>query len=593
MMTFKTKKEKADYYSLRIKITKIGFLILFLILFSRLYDLEINKYGYYKSLYLKQHGQDGSAFDRGNIYFTTKDGELVGAAVNKQGYILAINPQIMVKGEESLQKINKIIKVDDDIFLKKVSKKEDPFEIIAHRLNKDEADKIRILQKEIKGLILTPESWRFYPAQNLASHVLGFVGYEKNELNGRYGVEKYYDEYLKGGINRQKKSFLGTLLDLGQQVFLSREATGDALILNIEPMLQSVLETNLEKAYEKYNAASASGIIINPQDGKVLALAALPDFNPNEYSKVKNISVFSNPIVENIFEVGSVFKPLTLAMAIDQNVITPETTYYDKGYIILNNKKIENYDGKARGKINMQTVLNKSLNTGAVFAQQTLGKERFKSYIINYGLAEKTNIDLPNEVVGKIENLNSNRDVEFATASFGQGIAVSPIEFAIAVSSIVNGGKIVEPHVANRIISNAKNYSFHDLSETSENKKDAIIINDKIKRNVIKPESSETINRMLTKVVDEALVEGAVKMEHYSVGAKTGTAQRVKAGGNEYGEEYLHTFFGYAPSFEPKFLIFLLLQKPVGAKYASQTLTAPFMDILKFILNYYKISPDR
>lgn len=592
-MTFKIKKERTDYYSLRINIIKIGFLIVAFALFSRIYDLQINKKDYYKNLYLKQHGMSSFVSERGNIYFTEKDGKLIPAAVNKQGYILAINPQIMVKGEEAFQKINKIIKIDNDLFLKKILKKDDPFEIIAHRLNKDEAEKIRILQKEIKGIILAPESWRFYPAKNLASHVLGFVGYEKDELSGRYGVEKYYDGYLKGEKNHQKKSFLGTLLDLGQQVFLNRETTGDALILNIEPMLQSVLEINLEKIYEKYNAFSASGIIIDPQNGKVLALAARPDFDPNEYSKVKNLSVFSNPIIENIFEVGSVFKPLTIAAAIDQNAITPETTYYDKGYIILNNKKIENYDGKARGKVDMQTVLNKSLNIGAVFAMHELGKEKFKSYIINYGLAEKTNIDLPNEVVGKIENLDSNRDIEFATASFGQGIAVSPIEFAVAVSAVVNGGKIMKPHIVSRIINDAKNYNFHDLSEISGDDKNAIIINDEVKKTVIRPESSKTINNMLTRVVDEALVEGAAKIEHYSVGAKTGTAQKVKTNGEGYGEEYLHTFFGYAPSFDPKFLIFILLEKPIGAKYASQTLTAPFMEILKFILNYYKVPPDR
>ena len=305
--------------------------------------------------------------------------------------------------------------------------------------------------------------------------------------------------------------------------------TGD-IALTIEPTVQSMLEKNLEKTKEKYKAQTVGGMIISPKTGEIIALAAKPDFNPNQYAKIKDFSIFINPLVENVIEMGSIMKPLTLAASMNSGSITASTTYTDKGFLIFGSSRIENYDGKARGKADMQKVLNESLNTGAVFAMQKMGKDKFRDYMLGYGFGEKTGIELPQEGKNNISNIaGSNRDIEYATASFGQGIAVTPIAMVAALSSLANGGLVMKPHIVKE--------------ESIKGLRNRVAAPQEVRR-VLKEETAEEITRMLVNVVDNALVGGVHKMEHYSVAAKTGTAQLVEKGKKTYAEgEFIHTFF--------------------------------------------------
>jgi len=228
----------------------------------------------------------------------------------------------------------------------------------------------------------------------------------------------------------------------------------------------------------------------------------------------------------------------------------------------------------------MQEVLNQSLNTGMVFVMQSMGRGAFAKYMNAYELGEETGIDLPNEARGLTNNLSSPRDVEYATAAFGQGIALTPIALTRALASLGNGGTLPEPHLLKEIRYGA------GLSK-------GYVPNGSPKR-VLKEETSEEITRMLVKVVDEALVGGTVKLPNYTIAAKTGTAQISKGEGRGYYDDrYLHSFFGYFPAYDPKFIIFLYAVEPKGARYASQTLTDPFMNLAKFLLAYYEVPPDR
>ena len=226
--------------------------------------------------------------------------------------------------------------------------------------------------------------------------------------------------------------------------------TGD-VALTVEPNVQSMLEKNLEKTKEKYKAQTVGGMIINPKTGEIIAMSAKPDFNPNQYAKTKDFSIFMNPLVESVIEMGSIMKPLTLAASMDNGSITASTTYTDKGFLVFGPSRIENYDGKARGKADMQRVLNESLNTGAVFAMQKMGKDKFKDYMLGYGFGEKTGIELPQEAKSNISNITGgNRDIEYATASFGQGTAITPIAMTTALSTLANGGLLMKPHIVKR-----------------------------------------------------------------------------------------------------------------------------------------------
>jgi cell division protein FtsI (penicillin-binding protein 3)/stage V sporulation protein D (sporulation-specific penicillin-binding protein) len=579
-------KKGSSAYNLRANVVGAIFLILGILLAGRLFFIQVVNGDVYAAFAEKQLGGEGFGEDiaiRGDIYFQEKDGDLVSAAAVKRGFLLALNPNFIKDADKTCQSLLDLVagsfEFDKNLCLKKAQKKGDPFEILIHHLNEALANKIKKLG--LKGVGVYPEEWRFYPGNSLAAHVLGFVGYKGDELVGRYGLEKYYEGVLRGQKEKieNNSSFSSILLNLGRKFLNVDLEGGHGLVLTIEPRVQALLESVLDQTFAETKSESAGGIIMNPKTGEVLAMAKRPAFNPNSYGKVEDFSLFDNSLISSIFEMGSVFKPLTLAAAIDAQKITPETTYIDNGFVIVDGKRIENYDAKGRGRVDMQQVLNQSLNTGAVFVMKQLGKERFKEYMYRYGLGEKTGIDLPNEARGHLGNLDSARDVEYATASFGQGIAVTPIAFASAVSALANGGLLVKPFVVKKII----------LTDKTDRQ-----ISTQIKRRVLKEETSRTITRMLVKTVDQALLGGTVKLRHFSVAAKTGTAQIPKKDEpGYYNDRYLHSFFGYAPAFDARFLIFLYLEKPVGVRYASQSLTHPFMNLMKFLLDYYKIPPDR
>ncbi len=519
-----------------------------------------------------------NTFNRGSIFFSEKDSTLVSAATLKFGFIVAINPSMIEDASSVFDALSAILPLDSDTFFIRASKKQDPYEEVARRVSQKDADKINALG--IDGVIVSKEKWRFYPAGSSAAHVLGFVGYQGGELSGRYGLERYYDDVLTRDKDALYVNFFAEVFtNISESIFNRGEARDGDIVTTIESSVQGVLEGALADLLETQNAKSAGGIIINPSNGEIYALSNIPTFDPNSFNTEESLGIFTNALVENVFEMGSIIKPLTMAAGLDAGVVTPETEYNDKGYVLLDGKRIENYDGKARGVVPMQTILNKSLNTGAVFVQQKLGKESFRKYMLSFGLGEETGIDLPNETIGLVDNLSSPRDLEYATASFGQGIAMTPIATARALSVLGNGGTLITPHLVKRI-----DYS----TGRSRN-----VVWEEGER-VLKKETSEEITRMLVAVVDEALRGGTVALPNHSIAAKTGTAQIAREdGGGYYEDKFLHSFFGYFPAYDPKFLVFLYVVDPKNARYASQSLTAPFMDITTFLLNYYDVPPDR
>lgn len=570
-----------DNYSSRIRIAYILVFLFGLALITRLFFLQVVNHSYYKDQANRQYFSAVSGyFDRGSIFFQDKNGRPISAAGLKEGFLLAINPMEVENPEGVFEKLSQTAEIDREKFFKSIDRKNngDDYEEIAFKLSKEQGEQIKSLG--LKGVKVYPQFWRYYLAGALASRVLGFVGFNGDKLEGRYGLEKYYENILSRGqgVGISKNPFAEIIADI-KKVAEGDYKKGD-IVLTIDPEVQNILEKELKKTAEKYGAELAGGIIMEPKTGKILAMSAKPDFDPNFYGEEEDFSLFMNPSAQSVYEMGSIMKPLTLAAALDQGKITPKTTYDNKGFVVISGKRIENYDTtKSLGAVPLQEILNQSLNTGAVFVMQQLGKEKFKEYIVNYGLAEKTGIDLPDEVSGLISNLDTAREVEFATASFGQGIAVTPIEMACALSTLANGGVLMRPYVLERIEAD------EGIDETTKPQE---------RRRVLKKETSEEISRMLAEVVDTALAGGVYKNEHYSIAVKTGTAQYKKEGSAGYTEgEFVHTFFGYGPAFDAKFLAFLFLVKPQGVKYASNSLTEPFMNIADFLINYYQIPPDR
>ncbi len=557
-----------------------GVLLIALLLIAKLGYIQIAHGEYYQNLAESKYLVSSvGTFDRGTIFFSEKNGRKISAATVVSDYTLVVDPSKVTNKEELADKLLRFVTFDRANFIARASREDDQYEEIAKHLSKEASEKIRALND--KGIILEKNNKRFYPGGKVAAQVLGFVGSDGSTNlthTGRYGLERYYEETLaRSGKNDSSNFFADIFLKPGATILFNRSREGD-LVTTIEPTAQGFLErVLLDDILKKYNAVSASGIIMNPKTGEIFAMATMPSFDPNNFSKEKNQRVFSNPLVDGVYEMGSIVKPLTIAAGIDAGVVTASTTYDDKGFRIVNTKRIANFDGKARGVVAVQEILNQSLNTGTIFVMERLGREKFREYFKTFGLGEETGIDLPNESVGDLRNLESPRDIEYATASFGQGISMTPIATIRALASLANGGVLVTPHVVRRT-----EYSLGPAREFVPSNE----------KRVIKKETSEEISRMLTEVVDKALLGGSLKMERYSIAAKTGTAQLVLDGGYS-DKDYLHTFIGYFPSYDPKFIVYLDVRNPQGEAYASKTLSAPFMQITKFLLNYYEIPPDR
>ncbi len=564
-------------------VQKIRFLTWVIILFvciliGRLYQIQVLEGEKYRAEAENQYVHTvRELYKRGSIFLQTKDGEKVSAATMQTGYLLAIDPTRITDVEATYSALNAILPIDKEDFALRANKKEKTYQEINRQVSTADADKIEVLK--LKGIGLYRNQWRYYPGNSLAARTIGFIGYQENELVGKYGLERYYEDTLVRDEERLFVNFFAEIFsNFSTVVFDKKDDEQGDIITSIEPTVARTLDKTLEAVNEKYQSTLTGGIIMDPNTGEVYALSIAPSFDLNNKSEV-DIATFSNPLVENVYEMGSIIKALTMASGLDSGAVTPSSTYYDAGYIDLDDYTIKNFDGRGRGTVSMQEVLNQSLNTGVAHVVKTMGKDTFRDYFTKLKLGTETGIDLPSEGHGLVENLKSPRDVEYATASFGQGIALTPIATTRALATLANGGVLITPHIVQRTLH--LNGKEHEVGFPPGEQ-------------VFSKETSEEITRMLVTVVDKALKHGTVAMEHYSIAAKTGTAQISDPETKKYYDDrYLHSFFGYFPAYDPKFLIFLYTVEPKGVSYASETLTDPFMDLTHFLINYYSIPPDR
>lgn len=555
-----------------IVIMAIGVLVVF-----QLFRLQIVYASKYNTKAMGQYVDTSvRPFERGSIFFTQKDGTRISAATVMTGYKIGVNPKLIQDPQATYTMLKPYLLLSEEEALQKLSKKNDTYEELAYRLSEEDMKKIKAYK--IQGVTLYPESWRHYPGGRLASQVLGFVGFNNNTISGQYGLERQYNSVLSPNASLPLVNFFAEVFsDVDTQDNAHINEVNGNLVTTIEPTVQGYLEKSLQQLRSTWSSESVGGVIMDPHTGEIIALANLPDFNPNEFNKEKNSSVFANPIIESVFEIGSVVKVLTMTAGLDKGVVTPDTHYTDTGSVTLNTETIYNARKKSYGYVSMQEVLDKSLNTGATFVMQHLGTGVFRDYFYSFGLKQKTEVDLPNEISNLVKNLESPRDLEYATASFGQGIALTPISAIRAFALVANGGYLVTPHVVKKI-------TYDDGTEKE-------LVYPKSER-VLKPETSVRISLMLKKVVDEALLSGTVKLPNHTAAAKTGTAQIAYQGG--YSEDsYLHTMIAYFPAYEPKYIVFLYNMKPHADDFAAKTVGPTVMDIGQFLMTYYNVSGDR
>ncbi len=575
----------------RVRIISGIVLLVAAVLIVRLYTLQIIHGEELSAKAERQYVRpDQNQYDRGSIFFKDKDGRLVSAATLKSGFTVALSPQ-SIKDTDADADANLdneiesvyagilgVMPVDRDLFFLRAGKRDDPYEELGKRIEPDVAKRVDALK--LPGVNIYRERWRYYPGDSLAAHAIGFVGYDGAGYSGRYGLERFYEDTL---ARKNSGAYVNFFAEIFSNIKSSLadgggERAGD-LVTSIEPSVELFLDRTVAATNREWNSNMTGAVIMNPKTGEIYAMSVHPTFDLNNFKGAGDASVYANPLVEGVYELGSIMKPITMAIGLDTGAVTPATTYHDAGYIVLDKAKISNFDGKGRGTVPMQEILNQSLNTGATFVEQKVGNKRFADYLARLGFDKETGIDLPHEGENQVENLQSPRNVEYATASFGQGIALTPMTIVRALAALGNGGLLVTPHVVTEV-----------RYQSGLSRK----VGTESGTRVFKAETSEEISRMLVTVVDTALRGGTVKFPHHSVAAKTGTAQIAKAGERGYYDDrYLHSFFGYFPAFDPQFLIFLFTIEPKGVRYASETLTQPFIDTVKFLINYYEVPPDR
>lgn len=563
-------------FSKRIKIVGIIISFVAFLVIARLFQIQIINSADYKNKGESSYASKISNIDRGSVYFKEKDGSLVGGAVMKTGYILAIKPDLVLDPEALYTKIDPFIEMEKEEFVERANKKGDPYEEIENRLTLEEINKIKTFEE--KGLVITSESWRFYPGSTLASQVLGIVAFKGDDLGGRYGIERSYEDVLRG---KKEKVAVNIFAELFSGLSGDRDDERGDLVTTIEPTVESHLENSILNIKNKWGARTVGGIVMNPKTGEIIAMATVPSFDANNFKEIESVSVLSNPSVERVYEFGSVVKPLIMAAALDRGVVTPMTTYFDSGFVQVEDKVINNFDKKGRGLVSMQDVLNQSLNTGMVFVYNRLGKDSMRDYLTNYGMREKTGIDLPGEVKPLTSNLESPRNLEYANASFGQGIAMTPVNLISALSVLANGGYRITPHVGYEI--QYEDGREQKLFEETEEEKDKVLGDQAVTQ----------IRDMLITVVDEGYAQYHLSLSDYAVAAKTGTAQIARADGKGYVEgENMHTLFGFFPAYDPQFIMLFYAEAP-NARYAIESLSSDFFDMVKFLVSYYDIPPDR
>ncbi len=554
-------------------------------IFFRLFDLTyIRHTEFVRSSQFQYNNPAAIISGRGDIYasdYSNNSRHLV--ATNKSFWYVYTNTKLIVSPQDVANQLALILSKPSEQILGQLTGG-NTYQVLADHLDKATGDKINKLN--LKGITAASEIDRFYTNGSFLADTLGFVGFDGNRRSGQYGLEAYYDDTLSGVTKTQ--SFSGNktysaVVNIFR--FLTGQSTantsttndGSDLVLTVDYNIQAFVETKLSATLKKWNAEGGSVIVEDPKTGAILAMASSPSFNPNYYSNA-DLKNLLNKNVQQLFEPGSSFKPVTMSGAIDTGSVTPDTTYNDTGVVQFGTYAIKNFNEKANGIQTMRQVLEHSLNTGAMFAENKMGDDAFINYVVGFGFGQKTGIDMPGEIDGNISNLYSGRKINFATAAFGQGIAVTPIQLVNAYSAMANNGWLMRPYLVKEVI------------KTDGTK---VVTQPKVLGTPITEKTSLTIKSMLADVVakgfDKAHITG------YDLAGKTGTAQIPNPNGAGYldNNQFIHDFMGFAPAYAPRFVVLIKMDKPKGIKFAADSLSPVYGDIARFLIRYFNIPPNK
>ncbi len=511
--------------------------------------------------------------------------------------------------------------------------------ILKRKLSPEVSSKIKEIigqdeSQSFTGLGLKEEYYRYYPEAQLAANVLGFV---TPAGEGSYGIETKFNTELKGvkGVFQTQKDSIGRLITVGDTLIQPAE-DGKNIVLTIDRAVQMAVEAKLKRAVEDYRADSGQVIVMDPKTGRIIAMAHYPSFDPNDYGTVyeteeiklteqqikdlvpvkdqenvfwlyRNVAAqdrlmifkkqladgttiyehyknnigpeaYQNKIVGEPYEPGSVFKVITMATAIDDGDVTPSTTINDSGSLKVDEYEIKNVSAKCTGRINMAKSFAQSCNTGMGWVAQKIGRNLFYNYMKRFGFGERTEIEFDNEHPGKIPHYGQWADSELVTHGFGQGITVTPLQMASALSAIANNGVMMQPYIVDSV---EKSPGVWIKTEPQ------------VLGQIISSDTAKTMIGLMVGAVEDG-VSSNNRMDKYYVAAKTGTSQTYKNGKPLSGAgTTIATVGGMGPINDPRFVVLAKLDRPRSSEWADLTTSNLFKSVAEFLYDYYSLPPDK
>jgi stage V sporulation protein D (sporulation-specific penicillin-binding protein) len=542
----------------------------YIAIISRLFFLQIISGEKYRVAASSQHSYELSIpAIRGSIQ--TSDGNPL--AMSTVSYLIYAQPKILKDPENLAEKIAPLLKTDPQQLHERLIQSDLFWLPLAHKVDAASADTIR--RMGVKGIGFEPESKRFYPEASMAAHVIGFVGSDQaGNDKGYFGLEGYYDRDLRGknGSLKQEKDVHGNPIAIADIKRVPPE-NGRTLVLWMDRVVQHIAETRLVEGIRKYGALEGTVTIMDPKTGGILAMSAFPSYDPASYPNFKD-TLYKNPIVSSGFEPGSTFKSLVMAAGLSEKVITPQTTMQETGPVNISQYLIRTWNDKYNGTVSMTDVLVHSSNVGMVFVGNKLGQKRLLRYIQDFGFGESTGIDLEEETSPEIRPIGDWKQIDYATATFGQGIAVTPLQMVRAVGALANGGRLMQPKIVKEIRDGDK-VSTVPIKEI---------------RRVISQSAAQIITEMMVAAVDRGEAKWA-KPKGYRIAGKTGTAQ-IPVAGHYDAKKTIASFVGFAPADDPRFVVLVTLREPTTSPWGSETAAPLFFNIAKDLFRYYGIAPN-
>lgn len=554
----------------RLRLLSLLILLAFLLVWLRLFYWQVVKGEGLADTALSQYTSQYTIFpNRGRILAA----DLSFLAANEPAYLLYAEPKKLPDSGDYVDKIAQILDIEEASIAARINP-DKAWVPVEHNITEKLREEIKRLK--ISGIGFEKESRRFYPEGSSSAHLLGFVGRaHSGEPLGYFGLEGYYDEVLRGkpGFVRQERDALGVPIPIGNQERIEPIDGADVQTF-IDKGIQKLIEERLQKGIERYEASAGGVLVIRPDTGHILAMASFPAYDPALHTEYTP-DLYKNPLIADTFEPGSTFKILTMAAAINEKKVKPDTTFNETGPVEVQGYRIRTWNNEYKGETTMTQILERSSNVGMVFVSEKLGKDLFYDYMKNYGFGKKTGIDLQEEVASSLRPRREWKKIDLATASFGQGIAVTPIQLIRASATIANGGLLVTPRVVDRI----KSLEGKDIKLEPEPSK-----------RVFSSATAAIISEMMVSAVENGEAKWA-KPKGFRIAGKTGTAQ-IPIKGHYDPEKTIASFIGFAPVENPQFIMLVVLREPSSSPWGSETAAPLFFDITRDIFAYLGISPN-